>query len=306
MKDLVIGLAVGYDWDKVEPFAVSLVRSGYYGDKVLFVKDISETARKNLAALGFKLIEVPTFEYSDPLLPTRKHFWYVARFLMIHDYLERHPNYRFVCCADVRDVVFQGNPSTWLERNIGEFKLVAASEHTLHKDQVGNFKWIMEGFKEVQNWMLSKTIYCSGFISGRADYIADLSLGIYLAARHLTETMWGVDQPVFNTIMHQKPYADVTRVPALGDHYCINLVNHSITSQGQKLLDRPSITPLDTYGEPMVRNISLMWNYGLPNLDRFMALHQYDRIPPLAAILRKEYCLANLDKAPLRFDLTGF
>jgi len=299
MKDLVIGLAAGYDWATIEPFAVSLVRSGYVGAKVLFVRDITSEARDHLLDLGFQLMYVS--------MPPDPRDVCVARFLFIHNYLEEHPGYRFVICSDVRDVIFQSDPTVWLACNIGGFKLVAASEQITHRDQTGNATWVAQGFQEVASWMLPKMVYCSGFISGRAEYVADLSLGIYLAARHLPADMnVGVDQPTYNSIVHQKPYADVTLVPTLSDHYCINLHNMANTSCRRRMTEIPDIAPFDNYGEPMMLNRSLMWNYGIPNLDCFAVLHQYDRIPQLKAQIQREYCLANLDKPTLRILPTKF
>lgn len=307
MNDLVIGLAANYHWAAIEPFAVSLVRSGFSGAKVLFVKDLKGSARENLLALGFELLDIPNLEYSDPEMPCGRYFPYVGRFLLIHKYLEEHPGFRFAICADTRDVVFQGNPSTWLEKNIGASKLVAASEYILHRDQPGNVTWMNQAFKEIASRMLPQPIYCSGFISGRAEYVSDIALGIYLAGRHLTKSVWGSDQPVYNFIMHQKAYADVTLVPAMRDHYCINLVNMALTEERSRMTDRPDITPFQTYGAPPPQNLSLLWNYGIPDLSRFTVLHQYDRIVPLAEELRKEYCLANVHlPSPIRFDLSTF
>jgi hypothetical protein len=299
VKDLIIGLATNYDWPVVEPFAVSLVRSGYAGDKVLFVRDLTDAAKKNLQALGFGLVEV-----SEPM---DKYNACVVRFLLIHRYLAEHPGYRFVICSDVRDVIFQSDPTVWLACNIGDSKLVAASEQITHHDQVGNADWVRQGFKEVESWMLSKLVYCSGFISGEAEYMSDLSLGIYLAARYMTHILnIGADQPVFNTIMHQRPYADVTLVPKLSDHYCINLHNLSLTSHRPRMTERPDIAPFDTHGESMVGTLALMWNYGIPNLDRFAVLHQYDRILPLRLQLQKEYSLASVTKRSLHVRPTQF
>ena len=304
--DVVIGLASGYDWTAVEPFSVSLVRSGYSGSKVLFVKDLTAAARSNLTSLGFELVDIPAIEFADPQTPLGKYFPYVGRFLLIHKYLEKHPH-KFVFCSDTRDVVFQGNPLTWMEKNIGSHKLVAASECVLHRDQPGNVaRGLNKGLRRLSRGCCQKEIYCSGFISGRSEYVAEVALSIYLMGRHLSGYVWGADQPVYNAIMHQKAYADITLVPKMSDHYCINLVNLASTSQRKKLLDVPPIASFYTEGKVWTRDLSLLWNWGIPDLSKFTVLHQYDRIDPLAAAIRQEYCLANLHNKPLRFDLSQF
>lgn len=298
MTDLVIGLAANYDWPAVEPFAVSLVRSGYEGHKVLFVNNITSWAKHNLLSLGFTLIDLPLIDFSDPKIPLGNYFAYVGRFILIHQFLHANPGYRFVVCADTRDVVFQHNPMTWLEKNIGSAGLVAASEHIRHCDQEGNSAWIEQGFREVAQWMLPQTVYCSGLISGRAEYVSDLAMAIYLMGRHISGSIWGADQPVYNAIMHQKAYADITSVPTMADAYCLNMVVLAFAKYRKEMTDLPHVTAFT--------NIKIQEDndvYTLPDLSQFAILHQYDRIPPLADALRAEHCLVNLDKPSFRIHL---
>lgn len=284
--DLVIGLAAKYDWPDIEPFAVSLVRSGYQGDKVLFVKDNTPLATQRLKELGFSQIELPVIEFSDPTLPFGTYFPYVGRFLLIHQFLFENPGYRFVICADTRDVVFQHDPMAWLEKNIRENGLVAASEHIRHGDQDGNAKWIDQAFKEVAPWLLPHLVYCSGVISGRAEYVSDLALAIYLMGRHLSDTIWGADQPAYNAIMHQKAYEDITYVPTMNDLYCLNMVVYAFNRYRKFMTDLPPVRALSGIG-----TIDDGEEFLLPDLSDFTILHQYDRIPPLAARIRKQYAL---------------
>lgn len=279
MKDLLIGLATDYDWPDVEPFAVSLVRSGFAGDKVLLAHNLTDLAIKNLTELGFELIVIPPLEYSDPALPRGKYFAMVGRFLVIHKYLEEHPWYRFVFCTDVRDVVFQHDPAVWAEKNIGDKKLIAASEHIRHKNQPHNAAWLRNGFQEVQKYLLDDEVYCAGFISGVAEWVSDLCLGIYLAGRHLSGSIWGVDQPVYNFLMHQRAMRDITIVPHLHYHgYCINL----------------AVVACDS--ARMTQTIRIAEDGGTiaQDLNRYCVVHQYDRIPELAQFFQKEYTLDSL------------
>jgi hypothetical protein len=302
MTDLLIGMASGYDWKTVEPYAISTVWSGFRGDKILFVSNLTDEACQNLMALGFGLIPIP----QDLQFAGNKFAPYVLRFLLIYKYLMEHPDYRFVFCTDTRDVIFQRDPVRWMEKYLGDSKIVAASECCSHADSSPNMAWVTEAFDEVKEWMMPKAIYCSGVISGRADYVRDLAAGIYLAGRHLTATIWGADQPVMNTILHQRPWADVTLVPPMRDEYCINCHNISQTVIRKSLTDVPNIRPFYTPPGQFVQNAALLWNYGIPNLGDFTILHQYDRIPPLANAIRQRYTLARLGDPPFRIELTEF
>lgn len=272
MRDLIIGMATKYDWEQLEPFVLSIMRSGFDGDKVLFVRDNPKETLDRLLDLGFTLLQLSPRAENEP-----KYFPYVQRFLLIHQFLVQHP-YRYVFCADTRDLVFQHNPTTWVEEHIGESKLIVAPEYIAHKDQAGNMAWLHQGFAEVESWMAPRPIFCSGLISGQAAYVRDLSLAIYLMARHLSEHMWGSDQPVFNFIMQQKAYSDITLVPAMKDHWAVNCCVLSSTSNRRAMFDAPPPRPFVTD-----------WNYGIPDLSEFTIVHQYDRIPPLQEIIQKRY-----------------
>ena len=236
--DLAIGFAANFDWAALEPYAVSLVRSGFTGKKVLFAQRLTADAAEKLRGLGFELIPIPVIEYSYPEITKGDFFAYVGRFLLIHRYLDDNPGYRFVVCADTRDVIFQRDPTVWLERHIGDAGLVAASEHIYHQDQKGNTEWVMQNFKEVSPWMLRHLVYCSGLISGRANYVRDLAMGIYLMGRTISGTTWGADQPSYNAIMHQKAYAEVTYVPPMSDAYCLHLVVVAFEEYRKKMGDK--------------------------------------------------------------------
>lgn len=297
MPDLVIGFAANFDWAALEPYAVSLVRSGYAGKKVLFAQRLTADAADKLRVLGFELLPLPVIEYSDPEITKGGYFAYVARFLLIHRYLYDNPGFRFVVCADTRDVVFQKDPVAWLEKNIGNAGLVAASEHIYHWAQKGNTQWIQKDFKEVDSAIMSQLVYCSGLISGRADYVRDLTMGIYLLGRSICGTTWGADQPAYNSLMHQKAYKDVTLVPTLADAYCLHLVVVAFEEYRKMLVDAPPPLQFGSSSGPVAtQNPAEMWDYDLRDLSQFAIIHQYDRMPNLAAQIRAEYTLASVPK----------
>lgn len=269
MKDLIIGVAKNFSWPDLEPFAVSVEWSRFSGDRVLFVENITDEARENLVSLKFQLIQYPKLDFPEP-----QFFLYAHRFYLIHRYLTEHADeYRFVFCVDTRDLVFQHNPSEWMEKNIGDKKLVAASEFLLHQFSPPNMGWVRGMMVELSHWIESKDIYCSGFVSGRAEYISDVALAIYFYARAFTKKIWGSDQPIYNTLMHQKAYAEITKVPSLSDHYCVNLVNVAF--------DDLRINMHDTLQSK--------------ELSDFVVLHQYDRMLELQRTIRSTYRLAKVE-----------
>ena len=293
-NDLVLGFAAKFDWAALEPYAVSLVRSGFKGKKVLFAQGLTIEACDNLRKLGFELLPFPVIEYSNPDITKGGYFAYVGRFLLMHRYLYNNPDYRFVVCADTRDVVFQSDPMVWLERHLTPDRgLVAASEHIYHWAQKGNTEWIQKDFKEVDSALMSQLVYCSGLLSGRADYIRDLTMAIYLIGRSISGTTWGADQPSYNAVMHQRAYKDITLVPTMADAYCLHLVVVAFEEYRKMLIDTP---PALVAGRSITDGLNPpnMWDYDLADLKDFAIIHQYDRMPKLAEQVRAEYKLNSL------------
>lgn len=267
MKDAVLSVAVGFDWPDIEPYAVSLARSGFEGDKILFALNLTEAARTNLLALGFILEDFPKVQVvqSTPLN--------TARFLFYHQYLETHP-YRFVVFADSRDLVFQKNPSHWLEGRLGYWKIVASPEFIQNQHQFINRQWVEKGYAEIAAWALPHPVYCGGYVSGVASYMKDLALAVYLTARGTPwsqETAWGADQTALGIVLHQKAYVDCTLVPKMADLHCLNIAVMC------NMDERPFI-----YDWPPHKD-------GVPLIHDFVVLHQYDRIPELAKELRARF-----------------
>ena len=57
IHDCIIGVAKGYGWEQIRPYAVSLATSGFRGRKVLFVCDVTDAARTALHRLGFETVD---------------------------------------------------------------------------------------------------------------------------------------------------------------------------------------------------------------------------------------------------------
>lgn len=305
MKDLIIAQATNFTWEQIEPFAVSTVWCGFKGDRVLIVENLAQDVRDTLKDLGFILLEMP----QD--IPGRRHkyFAYMSRFLVVFRYLQEHAGeYRFVFSADTRDLIFQGNPVTWMEKNLGDKKLVAASEFCKHRDSPPCMHWVDGMYPEVRDWMMETDIYCSGFIAGYAEYMKDLCLATYLYSRDFIGEIWGPDQPVYNTLMHQKAYADITHVQKADEYFCINCVNIAFDNLSKHMTDFPPIRPYYDYNPHHTTTRGLLWNGGIPNLSEYCVLHQYDRIPDLADNIRRVFTLENLrsGRRPFRLELTNF
>ena len=55
--DLIIGAVGGYQWEQIDVWALSLLKSGFSGIGAVIVYDDNETVINNLSSLGFQVQE---------------------------------------------------------------------------------------------------------------------------------------------------------------------------------------------------------------------------------------------------------
>ena len=134
-KNLVLGAIKGYSFEQIRPFVVSLKRTPFDGDLVLFCSRVSAETRAALVEQGAKLV---SFQYRGssswnsfsrfwPMIApvvrklhgspmARKMLRYIAplqtaRFFLYRDFLAAHNSeYGNALLTDVRDVFFQADP----------------------------------------------------------------------------------------------------------------------------------------------------------------------------------------------------
>lgn len=177
--DLIIGMASSYGWEDLEPFAVSLSRSGFKGECVLIIgegpKDEvprygplpkareDRTLEQMLGKYGIKVWDVGKFEEHPS----------IARAYFISTYLCAH-TYRYVLCVDTKDLVFQKNPMIWMEENLRDKELVVVSEMQRYGqgEMVGNNKNMIEAFGEEEYQKLKgQEIVNGGVFGGKTDMV---------------------------------------------------------------------------------------------------------------------------------------
>ena len=114
-NDIVIGFITGYKYDKIKPWVDSLMNSGFSGRKMMVTYDIKIDVVEKLHDLGFTVI---------PLEPKEQFNIVNIRFLHIWQYLKNFAvKPRYIISTDVADVIFQSDPSIWLEKNFFTFRL---------------------------------------------------------------------------------------------------------------------------------------------------------------------------------------
>jgi hypothetical protein len=284
MKDIVVGAITGYDFDKIKPWVNSLDTCGFTGTKFMFCYNINfatveELTKRNYIVIAFNKNEVTkqfTYnkEYFSIVVERFYHMWYFLK-----KYIGQ---YRYIIATDVKDVIFQTNPSIWLEKNIGNKEINVACESIQYKDEHWGSHNLFKAFgASIHEHCKNNLIYNAGTLSGKFDTMLDFFLNIYMTcmgAPMFIEGGGGPDQAAVNIILNMQPYKNITNFAMSEDGYAAQLGTTGPQIKniyGDKLVEE----------SPIMINNTLCTSKGIP----FTIIHQYDRVPGWKEILEKKY-----------------
>ena len=210
-KDLIISACANYTPDKLEQYVNSIHESGFTGDKMMICYNLSEETHLYLKSMGWGCI-TSTLQ-GHPHMKRLIDMWYV---------LEQNPfneDYRFVITTDVRDVVFQTNPSDWLydffytgKVNNDRIEVVVASETLTYNEEPWGKKNIHEGYGDTYwEWIKDKEIGNVGIILGKAEGVKNLLQLNYLVSQ-AGNTQHFTDQSSLNLIIHNELVKDKIKI----------------------------------------------------------------------------------------------
>jgi hypothetical protein len=279
-KDLIIGAFTNYDeFQILKPWVQSINDSGFEGDKVLIAINTTEEMCQDITNEGFNVISV-----TDKEQKLRVH---MLRFIHVYDFLKKHADdYRYVITTDVRDVIFQSNPSTFMQNYFHkDLKLIAQSEAIRIKDETWNRDNIIKNFgKFFYEDIKDKEVLNVGIIAGLSHSVKDLCF--FLFQMSLNRPDWVADQAAYNMICNFSPFKDVIEVLRLKDAWALNA---HVTS-------KPDQT--EEFGPYLLEERPKMIDGVIYNSkgDPFVIIHQYDRVPEWMEHFSKKYNLTFNNK----------
>ena len=279
-KDLIIGAYTNYDWSKIKYWANSIDKCGFKGDRVVIVYNSDQDTVRKLTDLGFKIWAFGRKENGDFHWPANSRLVIVVeRFLHLWSYLNQLPNnhYRYVISTDMKDVVFQSDPSEWLENNIGDRQLVASSESLKYKDEPwgddnlkGSYPMVYEKMKELPIWNC-------GVQAGHMQAIKDLWLQIYLMS--IAGQRPNCDQAAYNILLNSVAWSKLTKF--------------TMSESGWACQAGTTVDPLkiDNFRGKLLEP-EPTWSGGLAKTSSHIPhviLHQWDRIPTWYKDIEQKY-----------------
>ena len=209
-KDLIIGAYTNYNWDQIKYWANSIDRCGFTGDKAMIVYNSDRTTVQKLIDMGFKVWAFGQDPSTGNFVWTKDLIIVVQRFYHLWYYLDQLPanTYRYVISTDVKDVVFQTNPSRWLEQHMNDKQVVASCESLLYKDEPWGADNMQGSYPMVWNRMKDQPIWNCGVQAGTQDALRDLWLSIWLMCR--AGGRHNPDQAAYNVLLNTQAWSGIT------------------------------------------------------------------------------------------------
>jgi len=294
MDDIVIGAIGGYEFHQIKNWVYSLNQTAFDGDRVMISYGSSDDVVSKLKENGFEVYEVNWDGWGRPLSggnelithsglvnPENAHrLVHNLRFFHIWHLLSQFKKegrkYDRLITTDVRDVIFQGNPSDWLDAH-QEKPIIAPGESVMYNDESWNMTNLVSTFGNLLWEYLGKDIQvCNvGTIAGNVDELREMSYMIY----SLAVGNGHGDQPAFN-ILSNTSYKDKVQFVRTDDYWACQTgtLVENYDKLKSVLLDKPPYMGMDG----LVRN---------SKDDVFCLVHQYERIPEWNDIIEKKYPL---------------
>ena len=282
MKDLVIGCITNYTFDKIEIFVKSLEQSGFDGHKAMVVYNVpfstvEELQNRGWLVIGFNSDEnKKQYTYKDDfrIMCGRQLHYYET----IQAIQSQFGDLRYIIAPDPKDVIFQLNPSKWLEENLGDKKINVGCESLRYKDERWGSNNLLESFGEtVYDRCKENLIFNCGTVAGDWKIMSELFLNIYLMC--VGSPNKTPDQAALNTLLSFDAYKMITNFAMSEDAWACQAgttIDTKVTSYAKDKLVEP---------QPILDGDIVKTSKGIP----FTLVHQYDRIPEWNKILTEKY-----------------
>jgi hypothetical protein len=272
-KDLIIGAFNNYtDYDVLKPWVQSIKDTGFDGDVVLIAIDAPKSIVLEIENAGVTVVEHP--KQGNMMV-------HMMRFLYIYDFLKKYHNkYRFVITTDVRDVIFQSNPSLYLQKIYGsrDKGIMAQSEAILIQHEQWNRDNIIKNFGQYfYEDIKEKEVFNVGILAGTTEYIKDLCFALFQMSSNRPD--WVADQAAYNMLLNFKPWNNVTTYLSLKDCWALNA---HVTNKPDQM---EQFGPYLLEKRPYMEDGTVKNSNGKP----FVIVHQYDRVPEWMEYFSKKY-----------------
>jgi len=286
-KDVVIGCITNYDYDKIKYWVNSLDRSGFNGLKVILCYNIDYDVAEELAKRGYTIFAFGRDDENRKLVYNKPDFNIcLERFAHIPIFLNKLTNkeeYRHIIATDVRDVVFQSNPSKYLEENLTDKDILLSCESLKYKDEPwGKQNMYLSFGPLIAETMQERPIYNAGVIAGKFQPMLDMFTNIFLASGGAPANVpggGGPDQAALNILSSLHAYENIMQYSMSESGWAAQL---GTTVDPSKV---ESFKPFLMEESPILVGDQVCTSTGKPHV----IVHQYDRVPEWRKVIEAKY-----------------
>jgi hypothetical protein len=284
MKDIIIGAADKYNISQIRCWINSIKASGFAGDILLISYRLDDEVLAYAAQKGVQVYQCDQTPWASAIDHNARgrdtqshqlrffHSWVILKGLKASDY-------RYVVMTDVRDVVFQTNPSEWLyshfyyepgKMSMPEHTIIASSENITYENEQWGLENIYNGFGPYITHELKKQPIANvGTIAGEFESMKNLSLILYLMGenRYIPN-----DQSSFNILARTLLATDIKVLPHI-DGWACQVGTTLDESKSYLWLNNIDARPIFN---PLTKNVCSPLS-----ASPYCIVHQYDRNPEL-------------------------
>jgi len=263
MMYTILGCISRYGIDDIRPYIQSIKHSSFSGKKLMLCYDITNETIEYLQSNGWLVV---ISELQEHVI--------LQRFRDVYALLHQYET-DVIIWTDVKDVVFQKDPTEWLNKNM-KGDILAFSECVKLKDDA--WAVVNTGTSFPMEWelgMKNEISYCAGTIVGKKNNIRDLFIEIYRWSKTTSNPQQLSDQAAYNILLRLEHFKSSVQF--------VNQEEGFITQLGTVWIKRnelPITEPTPIYKDSKFYN---------QNGDEFYIVHQYDRDSNLQSDLKELY-----------------
>ncbi|POF30431.1 hypothetical protein [Roseibium marinum] len=176
---------------------------------------------------------------------------------------------RFVAFSDSRDVVFQGEPFSWMAENLASDRDLLVGEESITHQDPWNRRNVLKTYghhalERVEN----QPVCCAGYFAGRYDAMMDFMLAVY----YFDQTKRSGDQAAFNQLLTFAGWKEKTARVNWQVPWLLHAVSANVSPQVKSFCMPADSVPVFEDGVVMTSD-----------KQPYAIVHQYDRNKEMTA-----------------------
>lgn len=247
---IIFGCITKYSPDDIRPYVESIQQSGFSGEKVMLVYDVPQETISYLKSKGWNLYGA---ELQQHIILQR----FVDAYKILESYLDET-----IIWTDVKDVIFQKDPTQWIENNM-KGEILAFSECVKFKDDSWAVVNAGTSFPMEWEWLQDKVSYCAGTIVGKGYALRDLFIEIYRWSLTTANQGQLADQAAYNVLINLNHFKENVQFVKQEEGFVTQLGTVYMKANQLPILEP---TPIFNFG-----------TFYTADQEKFCLVHQYDR-----------------------------